>query len=120
MKYLLLIYLNPEIWGSLTAERQAEVRAGHQTFQKTITESGEMISTVALDGPSASAVVRVRAGEMTATDGPYVEAKEYLAGYYLVECADMNRARELAGLVPDAEVNAMEVRPVVFAAGLEG
>jgi hypothetical protein len=48
------------------------------------------------------------------TDGPYLEAKEFLAGYYLVDCESRERAIELAAMIPDAAFNAMEVRPVMF------
>ena len=57
--------------------------------------------------------MRVRAGAPTVTDGPYVEAKEFLAGFYLVECVSRERACELAAMIPDARWNAIEVRPIV-------
>ena len=81
-----------------------------------------MISTTALADPSQSAVVRVRAGAPAVTDGPYLEAKEYLGGYYLVECENRERAPELAALIPDAGVDGLgiEVRPVVFAGTVDG
>lgn len=117
MKYLLTIYMNPTIFETLTDEDRNEVMSGHEAFIKAITESGEMISTHALADPKESAVVRVRDGVPAVTDGPYVEAKEYLAGYYLVECETKERAIELAAMIPDASFNAMEVRPIVFSAG---
>jgi hypothetical protein len=113
MKYLLLIHFNPEVWETLTQADIDEVMAGHERFIKTITESGELVRTDALGQPAESAVVRVRAGTRTVTDGPYVEAKEFLAGFYLVECATRERAVELAAMIPDAKWNAIEVRPIV-------
>ena len=114
MKYLLLIHMNPDVWATLTQADVDEVMAGHERFIATITESGEMVSTHALADPKDSAVVRIRAGAETVTDGPYVEAKEFLAGFYLVECASKDRAVELAAMIPDAKWNAIEVRPIVF------
>jgi hypothetical protein len=113
MKYLLLIHMNPDVWATLTQADIDEVMTGHDQFIKGITESGELIRTDALGQPAESAVVRVRAGAQTVTDGPYVEAKEFLAGFYMVECASMERACELAGQIPDAKWNAIEVRPIV-------
>ncbi|WP_433048148.1 YciI family protein [Dactylosporangium sp. CS-033363] len=113
MKYLLLIHMNPDVWSTLTQADIDEVMAGHDTFIKTITESGELIRTDALGQPAESAVVRVRGGAPTVTDGPYVEAKEFLAGFYFVECATRDRALELAAMIPDAKWNAIEVRPIV-------
>ena len=56
---------------------------------------------------------------MAVTDGPFAEAKEFLAGYYMVDCESLERAVELAGKIPDATVNPIEVRPVMESGGLE-
>jgi hypothetical protein len=121
MKFLLIMHVNPRIWEALTEDERNEVMQGHGEFMAAIRESGEMLQTVALADPAASAVVRVRAGVPAVSDGPYLEAKEYLGGYYLVECASRDRALELAAMIPDAKVEGLgiEVRAVVFAAGAE-
>jgi hypothetical protein len=64
-------------------------------------------------------VVRVRDGVPVVTDGPYLEAKEFMGGYYVVDCESRERALELAALIPDARVDGpgIEVRPIVFSAG---
>jgi hypothetical protein len=121
MKFLLIMHMNPAIWESLTEDERQAVQAGHGDFMDTVKESGEMISTVALSDPSQSAVVRVRSGVPAVTDGPFLEAKEFLAGYYLIDCESKERALEIAALIPDAGVEGMgiEVRPVMFSAGQE-
>ncbi|MGV9675467.1 YciI family protein [Nocardia sp. NPDC003482] len=121
MKFLLIMHNNPQIWDALTEQERNEVMSGHGAFIETIKKSGEMIGTTALADPSQSAVVRVRGGVQAVTDGPYLEAKEFLGGYYLVECASRERALELAALIPDARVEGLgiEVRPVVFAGTAE-
>lgn len=103
----------------MSDERHSDAFRGHGEFIKAITESGEMVSTEALANPSHSATVRVRDGIPAVTNGPYLEAKEYLAGYYLVECESKERAIELAALVPDAQYTAMEVRPLMNQGGTE-
>jgi hypothetical protein len=92
---------------------------GHGAFIETVTASGEMILTQALADPSQSAVVTVRDGERLVTDGPYLEAKEYLGGYYLIDVEGRDRALELAALIPDAKIPGMgvEVRQVMFDGG---
>ncbi|MBB6347654.1 hypothetical protein FHU36_004199 [Nonomuraea muscovyensis] len=117
MKFLLIMHTNPRIWDALTEEERNEVMQGHGAFMETIKKSGETISTTALADPSQRAVVKVRGGVPAVTDGPYLEAKEYLGGYYLVECDSRERALELAALIPDAGVEGLgiEVRPVVYA-----
>lgn len=121
MKYLLIMHMNPKIWNALTEAEREVVMTGHGGFIDTIRESGELISTEALGDPSASAVVRVRDGVPVVTDGPYLETKEYLGGYYLVDVESRERACELAALIPDAAVDGLgiEVRPVMFSAGME-
>ncbi|MBB2914159.1 hypothetical protein FHS43_005471 [Streptosporangium becharense] len=121
MKFLLIMHNNPQIWDALTEEERNEVMSGHGVFMETVRKSGEMIGTVALAAPSRSAVVKVRGGMPAVTDGPYLEAKEYLGGYYLVECDSRERALELAALIPDAGVEGLgiEVRPVVYAGTAE-
>jgi hypothetical protein len=78
-----------------------------------------MIGFAALADPAQSRTVRVRDGALAATDGPYVEAKEFLAGYYVVDCESVDRAVELAGQIPDGRFTGIEVRPVMEASGLE-
>lgn len=121
MQFLLIMHMNPEIWEALTEEERQAVMAGQGEFMKMVKESGEMVITQALADPAASAVVRVRNGVPVVTDGPFAEAKEYLAGYYLVDCESRERAIELAGRIPDAAVEGLgvEVRPVMFSSGVE-
>jgi hypothetical protein len=121
MKFLLIMQLNTEVWNALTEEQRNEIQNGHGPFMKTIQESGEMIGTQALGDPSTSAVVRTRNGLPAVTDGPFLEAKEYMGGYYLVDCESRERAIELAQMIPDSKVEglAIEVRPIMFSAGAD-
>jgi hypothetical protein len=113
VKYMLLIMFNDASWDSLSEDERQEVFQGHGDFIKLITETGEMAGTTALMQPAHSATVRVRDGVPVVTDGPFVESKEYLAGYYLVDCESRERALELAAMIPDARFSALEVRPVM-------
>lgn len=119
MKFLLIMHINPAIMEELTEAERQEIMDGHGEFMKTLRESGEMISTEALADPSQSSVVRVRDGVPVVTDGPYLEAKEFLGGYYLVDVASRDRALELAAMIPDARFNGLsiEVRQVIFSGG---
>ncbi|MFJ7219530.1 YciI family protein [Amycolatopsis sp. NPDC098790] len=121
MKYLLAMHMDPDVWEALPEEVKDDVMTGHGEFIRRIRESGEMISTQALDAPAKSAVVRVKDGVPAITDGPFAESKEFLAGFYLVECASAERAYEVAAMIPDAGIEGLgiEVRPVVFFADAE-
>jgi hypothetical protein len=119
MKFLLIMNVNPAVLDALTEDERNELGTGHGAFIDTITKSGELIITQALADPSQTAVVRVRGGQSVVTDGPYLEAKEFVGGFYLVDCESKERAIELAALIPDASIEGLgvEVRQVMFSAG---
>lgn len=119
MKYLLMIYMNDSIWETLSEDERNAVFAGHDALIKLLHDRGEFVHTAALSNPTQTRTVRVRDGVTAATDGPYIEAKEFLGGYYLIDVADRERALELAGQIPDASIEGMgvEVRPIMFSTG---
>ncbi|WP_232662821.1 YciI family protein [Pseudonocardia sp. TRM90224] len=121
MKYLLIMHQNPAVFDALTGEQRNAVMEGHGAFMEAIKESGEMIGTQALGDPANTVVVSVRNGSTVVTDGPYVEAKEYIGGFYFVDVESEERAYELAAMIPDAAIEGLgiEVRPVMFSAGME-
>ena len=119
MKYLLMIYLNPEQFESFSEEEKQAVFDGHDELIKLTKSTGEFVRGDALADPSQSAVVRVRNGVPTVTDGPYVESKEFLAGYYMFDTETRERAIELAAMIPDAGFHMIEVRPLMNESGSE-
>ena len=113
MKYMLLIYSNPENWAMLSEDESQAVMKDYLTFADDLRGSGEYVGGAPLQGPETATTVRVPAGSRTTTDGPYAETKEHLAGYFLVECDGLDRAVELAARIPDARYGgAIEVRPL--------
>jgi hypothetical protein len=130
VKYLLMIYTNAATWGHPTYLRTPEVQAMSAAdrdeltrqldeLSKEIRESGEWIGGEALADPAASRTVRVRDGAPATTDGPFIEAKEQLAGYFIVDCESIERASEIAAGIPDARFAAIEVRPIMDYSGQE-
>ncbi len=113
MRYLLLIYSNPTAWETWTKEEADGMHAEYGAFTKEIVDSGEYIGGDALTNPDTGVTVRVRHGNTSATDGPYAETKEHLAGYYAVDVVDLARAKELAAKIPDARYGSIEIRPVM-------
>ncbi|MGW1340133.1 YciI family protein [Kribbella sp. NPDC002412] len=124
MKYLLLIHSNPITWGHPsflhTEQGRALPKKARDALAKQLEdlvtglqESGELVTAVPLEPPSRTRVVRVREGVRATTDGPYSEAKEQLAGVFLVDVATPERAEEIAATIPEAEYGAgVELRPV--------
>ena len=118
MKFLIGLHINPTVLDALTDEEKAAL-GGHGTFIEALKKSGELITTQALVDPSQAAVVSVRNGQPVVTDGPFLESKEYLGGFYLIDCENKERAIELAAQIPDAAIDGLgvEVRQVMFADG---
>jgi len=113
MKYMLLIATDPEQFGKLPATEQEGWHGEYFAFTKALVDSGEMVSGEALHGNDTATTVSVRDGETVATDGPFVDIKEVIGGYYVVDVPDLDRAIELAAMIPDARVGGVEVRPIV-------
>ncbi|MCP2340702.1 YciI family protein [Actinomadura rupiterrae] len=116
MKFLISMHINPAVLDALTDEEKEAIGSGHGRFIEDLRASGEMINTQALVDPSQAAVVKVRGGQTVVTDGPFLEAKEFLGGFYLVDVEDRDRALELAAQIPDAAIEGLgvEVRQVMF------
>jgi hypothetical protein len=110
MKYLLLINVDPTAYPD--AASAEKMHAEYMSFTQSIVESGELVSGEALQGPDTATTVRLRDGQVSLTDGPYVETKEHLGGYYLIDVKDLDRASELASQIPDARTGGIEIRPV--------
>ena len=119
VKYLLIIHNNPALLESLPPAELDAMMAAHEPFQQATRESGELVGFAALADPSTSRVVRVTDGTPAVTDGPFLEAKEHLAGFYVVDCETIERAQELAAAMPEARYGGVEVRAVMDEAGLE-
>jgi hypothetical protein len=116
VKYLILIYSNPasrEIWDGLSDAQRSEGFSSYAALNEDLAGSGEMIVSEALADPSTAKRVAVSDGRTMTTDGPFAEVKEQLAGFYLVECENVDRAVEHAARVPEAALGLVEVRPVL-------
>ncbi|GAA3814035.1 YciI family protein [Cellulomonas soli] len=127
MKYVILIHANPEPWGHPTGDFTAEGRAmdpaererrrgTFETLMGEISASGELVMAEALAAPTASTVYRWAAGGSVATDGPYAETKEQLAGFFQVDCATRERAEEIAERFAHPG-DVIELRPAMWGDG---
>lgn len=120
MKFLAMVYSDPDAFESLSAEQRDSFMGQADAFLKRFTDSGELLGGgSALADPATAKTVRVRDGVTAATDGPFAEAKEYLAGYYVLDCDSIERATEIVSQDPAARVWAVEVRPIMDEAGAE-
>jgi hypothetical protein len=123
MKYLLIMQVNKEILDALSEDERNLIMSGHGEFMETLQASGEFILTQALADPANSTVVSGTGtgGAPAVTDGPFIEAKEFMGGFYLIDCESKERAIEIAKLIPDTQIKGLsvEIRPVMFSAGAD-
>jgi hypothetical protein len=116
VKYLILIQSNPRslaAWDTLTDEQRMAFGRGHMDLNREMEKAGVLVSSEGLADPGLSTWVSVRDGQTIASDGPYAEVKEHLAGYYLIDVATAEEAVGWAARVPDAAITEVEVRPVL-------
>ena len=112
MTYMLMIY-TPNIGRDHTDEEWAEMAKPYMAYNEYVKASGCFIEGAPLAGLSSATTVRVRDGKRVLTDGPFAETKEFLAGYYVLECPSLDQALELAAACPAAAFGSIEVRPVI-------
>jgi hypothetical protein len=115
VRYLILIQSNPEsrqVWEGLSEEQRSAFGRAHLELTDELLGTGELVASEGLPDPSAATLVRVRGGRTITSDGPFAEAREHLAGFYLVDVPDLARAVEIAAKAPDAATGSVEVRPV--------
>lgn len=112
-RYMLLVY-EEEVEAAVQAEREkvtpllAELHAG-------LREAGLLVGVSRLYSTGSATSVRVRGGETEVSDGPFAVTKEVLAGFYVLECADLDEALGLAARLPMARWATIEVRPIMAA-----
>lgn len=113
MKYMLLIYGDQASWDAMSPEDQEPLLKDYFALDDTLKASGELVDGFALENPNAATTVRVRNDETLTTDGPFAETQEVLGGYYVVDCENLDRAIEVAAMIPDVRSGSVEVRPVM-------
>ncbi|TWP38602.1 YciI family protein [Leekyejoonella antrihumi] len=120
MKYLILIHSNAHFqqrWEALSEAERENFGRGHFALSDDLAASGELVASEGLADPSLATWVRTRDGQTVSSDGPFVEVKEHLAGFYLVDVDSEKRAVEVAARIPDAVWGLVEVRPVLDMSG---
>jgi hypothetical protein len=94
-------------------EQAAEYWGGWQAYIDAMSQAGIVVSGNGLQNPTQATTVRIRDGQRIVQDGPFADTKEQLAGYFIIEVADLDAALEWAARSPAAATAAVEVRPVL-------
>jgi len=111
MKHLCLICAETVMEQMTEADAEKHYR-DYAEFTEDIRRSGHFVGCNRLLPPDAATTIRVRKGRISTTDGPWVETKEQLGGYYVIEAGDLDEAIRVAAKIPGAWIGCVEVRPI--------
>ena len=112
MQYLLMIYGDEKAMAAATEANNGKILAAYGAYAEAMGKAGILQGGNRLRPTSASTTVRIANGKTTVLDGPYVETKEQLGGYFLIDVPDLDAALSWAERCPGASMGVIEVRPV--------
>ncbi|MEV8322021.1 YciI family protein [Kitasatospora sp. NPDC056731] len=119
MKYVAMIYGNQAKWDSFPADAWPEAIAKQDAFNKKYRDSGELLGAYGLADAANAQLVRRKDGVPAVTDGPYLETKEYIASFYMLDCESLERAQEIAADMPFADIEPVELWTVLHDAATD-
>lgn len=112
MRYLCLIYDDEKKVAAMSKSEGEAFMGEYFAFTEAIKKSGHHLGGEALQPVHTATTVRVRNGKLVTTDGPFLETKEQLGGFYLINARDLNDAIQVASRIPSARLGSIEVRPI--------
>lgn len=112
MKYLCLIYYDEKELDNMPETERSALYAEAYAYYDELVQSGYGLAGDPLESVNTATTVRVQKGGLSFTDGPYVETKEQLGGYILIDARDMEEALQVASRIPPARLGGVEVRPI--------
>ena len=115
MNYMLLLYVEDR--PAPDTPEAAAARAAMTAYRDELAMRGVLVASDPLASPRSATTLRERSGRLRTTDGPFAETREWLGGYVIVDCADLDEALRLAALCPTVATGAVEVRPLVTVPG---
>jgi hypothetical protein len=113
MKYLCLVYMEPNVFDPFTPAEQQAMIDDSLEYDAGLRRDGYFVAADALEPATAAKTVRVRDGKSAVTDGPFAETREVLGGFVLIEAKNMDEAVKVAAGIPSARVGSIEVRPIL-------
>ena len=114
MRYMMLVYSTQPPEGLSPADAD-QLRTAHWKVMDEATQKGVLLGAEPLAPVASATTVRMQAGKAVVTDGPFAETKEHLAGYYIIECKNLDEAIDWAAKIPTACAGAqgsIEIRPM--------
>lgn len=112
MQYLLALYLDESVWEKMTPEQQQQGSAAYTAYTEALKSAGALVGANRLRPSSTATTVRTNNGKAQVLDGPFADSKEQLAGYYLIDVPDLDKAMSWASRCPAAQHGIVEVRAI--------
>lgn len=112
MQYLLMLFVEESAWHRMSDDEKAHQGAAYTAYTEALKKAGAWVGSNRLQDTATATTVRLANGKSQVLDGPYVETKEQLAGYYLIDADDLDAALGWAARCPTASHGVVEVRPV--------
>ena len=118
MKFMLIVHHNEDAFEKMDKETQSQLLTESIELTHQLHATGQYVHASPLHPAATAVIVRVREDTPLVTDGPFIETREQIAGYFLVNAQDLNEAIRIATRVPGARIGTVEVRPLIEITGL--
>ena len=118
MKFMLIVHHHEDAFEKMDKETQSQLLTESIELTHQLHATGQYVHASPLHPAATAVIVRVREDTPLVTDGPFIETREQIAGYFLVNARDLNEAIRIATRVPGARIGSVEVRPLIEITGL--
>ena len=118
MKFMLIVHHDEEAFCKIAKEQRQQMLTKSIELTHQLHAAGQYVHASPLHPAGTAVLVTVREGKPLVTDGPFIETREQIAGYFLINARDLNEAVSIAGRVPGARIGTVEVRPLIEITGL--
>jgi hypothetical protein len=113
MRYMLILASDPALEPAPDSEAFGPYMEEWAAYTGALVEAGAMVAGEALQDVETASTVKVRDGKRIVSDGPFIESKEVIGGYYVIDVANLDEALDWAARIPNATFGTVEVRPVM-------
>lgn len=118
MKFMLIVHHHEEAFEKMDKETQSQLLTESIELTHQLHATGQYVHASPLQPAATAVMVRVREDTPLVTDGPFIETREQIAGYFLIQAQNLREAIGIAGKVPGARIGTVEVRPLIETTGL--
>ena len=118
MKFMLIVHHDEEVFKTIEQEKRQQLLAESIALTHQLHAAGQYVHASPLHPAGTAVIVKVREGKPFVTDGPFIETREQIAGYFLIDARNLSEAVSIATKVPGARIGTVEVRPLIEITGL--